>query len=231
MNINLDHVRRLFDHLRDLPGKEFVLETVDDETAAVVLCSPSNPTGQVYETESICAVVDAAADHDAYVIADEVYEGLVYDGSAEGIAARSDHPDRVLTVNSVSKKYAMTGWRLGWLAGPEPIIDAVTTIHESTTACAPSPSQHAALAAITGPQDAAERMAAAFRERRDFVVESIAAIPNLSCPTPDGTFYAFVDVSALEGTSLEIAEHLLYEYEVVVAPGSGFGKAGKVTFG
>jgi aspartate aminotransferase len=204
-----------------------VCESIDDNTAAVILCSPSNPTGRIYDSRAVQAVVDAAADHDTYVIADEVYEGLVYQGSAEGIAAQSDHPNRVLTVNSVSKKYAMTGWRLGWLAGPEPIIEAVTTMHESTTACAASPSQHAALAAITGSQEPVQEMAAAFRKRRDFVVDRIAEIPELSCPTPDGAFYAFVDVSALDGTSLEIAERMLYEYDVVVAPGSGFGDAGE----
>lgn len=202
-------------------------EAIDGDTAAVVLCSPSNPTGQVYDTEAVRAAVDIAAAHGAYVIADEVYEGLVYQGSSKGIAARADNPNHVLTVSSVSKKYAMTGWRLGWLAGPEPVIDVVTTIHESTTACAASPSQHAALAAITGPQGPAERMLEAFQERRDFVVDRIAEIPELSCPSPDGAFYAFVDVGALDGTSLEIAERLLYEYDVVVAPGSGFGDAGE----
>lgn len=206
---------------------EEIVEAITDDTAAVILCSPSNPTGQVYDTEAIRTVVDAAVAHDAYVIADEVYEGLVYRGSVKGVAARSDQPDHVLTVNSVSKAYAMTGWRLGWLTGPEPIIEAVTTIHESTTACAAAPSQHAALAALTGSQDPAEAMRKAFGKRRDFVIDRITAIPGLSCPEPDGAFYAFVDMSALDGTSLEIAERLLYEHHVVVAPGSGFGDAGE----
>jgi len=202
-----------------------VREAMTEDTAAVVVCSPSNPTGRVYDEDAIREVVAAAADHDAYVIADEVYAGLAYDRDVTGVAALADHPDHVLTVNSCSKTYAMTGWRVGWLAAPPEIADEVTKIHESTTACAGSVAQRAAIAALTGPQEPVEEMYERFRERRDYVVDRVAEIDGLTCPRPEGAFYAFLDPDA-EGSSLEIAEELLTDYGVVLAPGDGFGDAG-----
>ena len=198
---------------------------MNDDTAAVVLCSPSNPTGRLYDEDAMREVVAAAADRDAYVIADEVYAGLAYDRDVTGLAALSDHPEHVLTVNSCSKTYAMTGWRVGWLAAPPEIADEVTKIHESTTACAGSVAQRAAIAALTGPQEPVEEMYETFRGRRDYVVDRVADIDGLSCPRPGGAFYAFLD-PAVEGSSLEIAKDLLTDYGVVVAPGDGFGDAG-----
>ncbi|USZ68475.1 pyridoxal phosphate-dependent aminotransferase [Halorussus salilacus] len=206
---------------------ELVGEAITDDTAAVILTTPSNPTGRVYDEDAVSAVADVAADHDAYVIADEVYGRLTYDREFRGMASYVDHPDRVLTVGSCSKTYAMTGWRLGWLAGPQPVVDAVSRLGESTTACTSSVSQHAALAALTGPQEPVAEMKAAFEERRDYVVERVAEIPGVSCPRPEGAFYAFLDVSDFPGTSFEVAERLLDEYGVVTAPGDGFGEAGE----
>jgi aspartate aminotransferase len=203
-----------------------VVDRMSDETGAVILCSPSNPTGQVYDPEPMREVVEAAAEHDAYVIADEVYLGLTYDRDPVGIAALTGHPDHVLTVGSCSKTYAMTGWRVGWLGGPVELVDEVTKIHESTTACAGSVAQHAAIAALTGPQEPVEEMYEAFAERREFVAERVAAMDGVSCPTPDGAFYAFLDVD-LPGSSLDIAKRLLREQDVVLAPGDGFGEAGE----
>lgn len=205
-----------------------VIEAVDDSTAAVVLASPSNPTGRAHDLDAMERVVAAADDHGAYVIVDSVYEGLQYDGSNRGLAAVTDHPERVLTVNSFSKKYAMTGWRLGWLAGPSTVIDGVTKIRESTTACPATPTQYAGMAALNGPQDEIEAMKRAFEYRRGYVVDRIEAIPGVSAPKPEGAFYAFVDVSEIAGdeTSFEVAKRLLREYDLVTAPGEGFGRAG-----
>jgi aspartate aminotransferase len=171
-------------------------------------------------------VVAAAAEHDAYVIADEVYLGLVYDRDPVGVAALTDHPDHVLTVGSCSKTYAMTGWRVGWLAGPTEVVDEATKVHESTTACAGSVAQHAAIAALSGPQEPVEEMYDAFAERRQYVADRVAEMEGVSCPTPDGAFYAFLDVD-LPGSSLDIAKRLLREQDVVLAPGDGFGTAGE----
>ena len=203
-----------------------VIDRMSEDTGAVLLCSPSNPTGQVYDPEPMRAVVEAAAEHDAYVIADEVYLGLVYDRDPVALAALTGHPDHVLTVGSCSKTYAMTGWRVGWLAGPTEVLDEATKVHESTTACAGSVAQHAATAALTGPQEPVEEMYEAFAERRDYVVERVAAMDGVSCPTPDGAFYAFLNVD-LPGSSLDIAKRLLREQDVVLAPGDGFGTAGE----
>jgi aspartate aminotransferase len=201
-----------------------VVEALGSDTAAVVLCSPSNPTGQVYDDDAVRAVVEAAADHDASVLADEVYLGLTYDGDSQGIAALTG-ADNVLTINSCSKTYAMTGWRVGWLAGPSTIVDQATKIREATTACTSSVAQHAALAALTGPREPIRAMREAFHQRRDYVVERVATIDGLSCPTPDGAFYAFLDVD-LPGDSLQMATRLLEDHGVVLAPGDGFGEAG-----
>ncbi|GAB7094331.1 pyridoxal phosphate-dependent aminotransferase [Halolamina litorea] len=203
-----------------------VIDAMSDDTAAVILCSPSNPTGQVFDPEPMRAVVEAAADHDAYVLADEVYLGLTYDRDPTGLAALTGHPDHLLTIGSCSKAYAMTGWRVGWLGGPTELVDEATKIHESTTACAGSVAQHAAIAALTGPQEPVEEMYEAFAERREYVAERVADMEGVSAPTPDGAFYAFLDVD-LPGSSLEVAKRLLREQDVVLAPGDGFGEAGE----
>ena len=196
------------------------------ETAAVVLTTPSNPTGRVFDPDEIRTVVEAAADCGAYVIADEVYAGLTYDREPRGIAALTDHPEHVLTVGSCSKTYAMTGWRLGWLAGDRTVLDEVVKIHESTTACASSVAQHAAIEALTGPQEPFEEMYEAFEHRRDYVAERIETIDGLSAPRPEGAFYAFLDPD-VDADSLPFAKYLLTNHGVVLAPGSGFGTAGE----
>jgi aspartate aminotransferase len=202
-----------------------VAEQIGEDTAAIVLSSPCNPTGRVFSQDAVTEVVEAAAAHDCYVIADEVYDRITYGDHPTGIATYTEYDD-IITINSVSKTYAMTGWRLGWLAGPADVADATAKVHGYTSACAPSVSQHAAVAALTGPQEPAERMAEAFAERRDYVVDRLAEIPEISAPTPEGAIYAFLDVEPLSGASVEIARRLLDEYGVVTAPGEGFGDAG-----
>ncbi len=196
------------------------------DTAAVVLTTPSNPTGRVYEPDAIRAVVEAAADCDAYVVADEVYAGLTYDRDPRGVAALTGHPEHVLTVGSCSKTYAMTGWRLGWLAGHRSVIDRVVTVRESTTACPSSVAQHAATEALTGPQAPFDEMYEAFERRRDYVADRLAAMAGVSAPRPEGAFYAFLDPDGV-ADSLSFAKYLLSEHDVVLAPGSGFGTAGE----
>lgn len=204
-----------------------VAEAITDDTAAAVLNTPCNPTGQVFDAEPLARVVATADAHDAYVVADEVYEGLIYEGSPRGTAAVSDHPESVITVNSCSKKYAMTGWRLGWLVAPPEIVDATRRLHQGTTSCASSISQHAALAALTGPQEPFEEMKASFAERREYVVDRVADLPGVACPTLEGAFYAFLDVRHLDESSLDLAERILHEAGVVLAPGSAFADAGE----
>lgn len=203
-----------------------VVDAISERTSCVVLNSPSNPTGRLYDRADVEAVVEAAAAHDAYVLMDEVYETLAYEGEGRSLVADVAR-DNVVIVNACSKQYAMTGWRLGWLVAPEPVARATMKLHPGTTTCPSSVSQHAGVAALSGPQEPIEEMAAAFRERRDFVVDRIESIPEVSAAPPEGGFYAFLDVSALEGSDFEIAERLVEEYGVVTVPGSGFGAGGE----
>ncbi|CQH56592.1 pyridoxal phosphate-dependent aminotransferase [Halobacterium hubeiense] len=203
---------------------EAVREALSAETSAVVLNSPANPTGQVFDRDAALDVVEAAAEHDAWVVSDEVYMGLTYDGPTRSLAADAE-TDNVLVVDSVSKQYAMTGWRVGWLAGPEHLISETTKIHEATTACPSSVAQAAATRALTGDQEPIEAMYDAFLERRNYVADRIADIEGVTAPTPDGAFYAFIDVSEL-GDDFEIAKELCDDYGVVLTPGSGFGPGG-----
>ena len=204
---------------------ERTIERIGPDTALVVLNSPSNPTGRVFDPAAARAVVEAAGDHGAYVVADEVYTALTYDRDPEAIAASTDRPAHVLTVGSCSKTHAMTGWRIGWLAGGTTVIDEVVKIREATTSCPSSPAQHAAIEALAGPQDEFEAMYDAFERRRDYVVERIASIDGLSAPRPQGAFYAFLDPQGVRD-DLAFAKYLLREHDVVLAPGSAFGSAG-----
>ncbi|MFB6141210.1 MAG: pyridoxal phosphate-dependent aminotransferase [Halosimplex sp.] len=212
------------------PDADRIVDAIGPDTAVVLLTSPSNPTGRVSSPAAVERVVEAAADHGAFVLADEVYRDPTYGERPPRTATVADRLGRgewVLTVGSVSKAYAMTGWRVGWLAGPADVCAQVTKIRESTTSCVNTPAQYAAIAALTGPRDPVEAMQSAFRDRRDYVFDRLDAIPAVSAARPEGAFYAFVDVSALEGTSTEIAERLLTEYGVVTAPGTAFGAGGE----
>ncbi|WP_459191904.1 pyridoxal phosphate-dependent aminotransferase [Halosimplex sp. J119] len=212
------------------PDADRIVDAIGPDTAAVLLTSPSNPTGRVFSTEAVERVVAAAADHGAYVLADEVYRELTYGERPPRTAAVADRLGReewVLSVGSVSKAYAMTGWRVGWLAGPEDVVSQVVKIRESTTSCVNTPAQYAAIAALTGPQEPVAEMKAAFRERRDYVIDRIDSIPQVSVARPEGAFYAFVDVSALPGSSEAVAKRLLADHGVVTAPGSAFGAGGE----
>lgn len=206
----------------DLDGEQ-VADSITDATGAVILTTPSNPTGRVFDPADIQRVVAAAAAHDAYVVADEVYKDLTYDDEFSSVVEATDHRETVLTVGSCSKTYAMTGWRVGWLAAPKSVIDAAVKFHESTVACAPAISQHAALAALKGDNAPVQQMHDAFTERRDYVLDRVANLSGVSCPTPEGAFYVFLDISTVSMDAETVARELLTEYEVVTAPGNGFG--------
>jgi len=204
-----------------------IVDAMSEDTSAVVLNSPSNPTGRIHDRDAVEAVVDAAADHGAYVIADEVYSSLTFGDEPRSMVADLDDRDRVFVVNSCSKQYAMTGWRVAWLAGPEALVDNAVTLHPGTTLCASTPSQHAAVEALTGPQGPIEEMHDAFAERREYVTERVAGLPEVTAAKPEGAFYAFLDMSAVPGSSFEITKRLLEEHEVVTVPGEGFGPGGE----
>lgn len=198
---------------------------ITPRTRALILNSPSNPTGCVYTRDALAAIAALAVRHGFLVISDEIYEKLVY-GAARHISIASlgkEIREATLTVNGVSKSYSMTGWRIGYAAGPAEIMTAIANFQSHATSNAASMSQRAALAALTGDQACVETMRREFEKRRDAMMRLIRAIPKLSCPVPDGAFYAFCDASKLGMDSVTLANRLLDEARVAVVPGAPFG--------
>ena len=198
---------------------EDLKERLTDKTKAMIINSPANPTGAVESEENIKAIVDVANDHHITIISDEVYEQLIYDGLKHISPARFS--DEVITVNAVSKTYAMTGFRLGYLAAREEYVEQMLKIHQYIQACASSISQKAALAAITGPQECVVEMRNEFKRRRDFAVDVLRDM-GMEFITPKGAFYIFPRV----GDEKEFVEKLRRR-RIVVTPGSTFGSRGK----
>lgn len=216
------------------------LESVLTERTKVLLfVSPSNPTGAVYSPEQVREIGQWAASKGLWVVTDEIYEHLTYgDASFSSIATLAPElEDRVVVLNGVAKTYAMTGWRVGWMAGPADVIKAATNLQSHATSNVANVSQRAALAAVAGPLDAVNEMKTAFNRRRLAIVEGLNAIDGLHCPTPEGAFYAYSDVRGLLGreirgvvnnTSAELAAFILEQAEVAVVPGEAFGPSGYI---
>ncbi len=194
-------------------------ERITSRTKALILNSPANPTGAVETRSSIKAITELASDHNMVIISDEVYEYLVYDG-AEHISPARFYDD-VITVNAVSKTYAMTGFRLGYVTAGEEYVESMLKVHQYIQACASSISQRAALAAITGPQDCVTEMRTAFKERRDYLVSELHRL-GFQFPVPKGAFYIFPGVD----DEFEFVEQLR-QRGVIVTPGSAFGTCGR----
>jgi aspartate aminotransferase len=199
--------------------------SVSKRTKALVLNSPSNPTGCVYGREELEFIARIAVKHNFFVISDEIYEKLVY-GTAKHISIGSlgkEIYDLTITVNGVSKSYSMTGWRIGYAAGPADIMEAISNIQSHATSNPTSISQAATLAALTQDQRCVETMRREFEKRRDLMVRMISETKGISCVKPDGAFYVFCDVSKLRLDSLTLARRLLDEAKVAVVPGAPFG--------
>lgn len=210
-------------------------------TKVLLFVSPSNPTGAVYSPEQVRAIGEWADEHGLWVIADEIYQNLTYDGvrALSIVDAVPALADRTILVNGVAKTYAMTGWRVGWMVGPADAIAAASNMQSHATGNVSNVSQRAAIAALTGPQDEVGRMRDAFDRRRRTIVAGLNDIPGFSTPTPEGAFYVYPDVSALLGRSwhgttvsstLELADLLLEEAEVAPVPGEAFGPSGFLRF-
>jgi len=218
------------------------LEAARTERSKVLLfVSPSNPTGAVYSPEQTRAIGAWALEHGLWVIGDEIYQNLVYDGvrAVSIVEAVPELADRTILVNGVAKSYAMTGWRLGWMVGPEDAIKAASNLQSHLSSNVSNISQRAAIEALTGPQDEVERMRLAFDARRKVIVAELNRIPGLNCPTPEGAFYVYPDVNGMLGrewggvtptTSLELADLILDQAEVAVVPGEAFGPSGYLRF-
>ena len=198
---------------------EAVKEKITNKTKVLIINSPANPTGAVECEENIKALVDIANDHHITIISDEVYEHLIYDGLKH--ISPAAFSDEVITINAVSKTYAMTGFRLGYLAAREEYVEQMLKVHQYIQACASSISQRAALAAITGPQDCVAEMRSEFRMRRDFAVDALQSV-GMKFSTPKGAFYIFPRVK----DEKEFVE-TLRKRKIIVTPGSAFGSLGK----
>src|SRR5437899_902323 len=203
---------------------------IGPRTPALVLNLPGNPTGGIATTDALHAIAELALRHDLVVISDEVYGRIRYDRSADSIAALPGMLERTVVVDSFSKSYAMTGWRLGFGVLPAPLVERVTTLVVNGTSCTPPFVQLAGLAALTGPQDTVTAAVARLERRRDWLVDGLNGLPGVRCPRPDGAFYAFPDVRQVEEraglSTRQLAARLLEEHGVAVLPGTDFGPGG-----
>jgi aspartate aminotransferase len=208
-----------------------------DRTKVLLFVSPSNPTGAVYTADEIRAIGQWVEDNQLWVLTDEIYEHLVYDGVETGSmpVLCPFLVDNCVVVNGVAKTYAMTGWRVGWMIGPADLVKAATNLQSHATSNVSNVSQRAALAAVTGDLSAVEEMKTAFDRRRKTIVSMLNEIEGVVCPMPEGAFYAYPSVKGLLGkeyagrtieTSAELSEYILDEAEVAVVPGEAFGSPG-----
>ncbi len=196
-----------------------------DRTAAIILNSPSNPTGMVYDKKTLEDICRLAKKHDITILWDECYKTIVYDEKFVSILECGDIKDNLVVINSCSKKYSMTGWRLGYAAAPAELIANMTKLQENIVACASLPSQYAAIEAFKDSTDDTEKMRLGFLNRRNILVEGINKIKNLSCKYPKGTFYAFVNIKDTGLDSVNFAYKLLEQKQVAVVPGITYGKS------
>lgn len=207
---------------------EDVEKSLTTKTKLIILNSPSNPTGGIQYREDIEGIAEVARKHNLYIVSDEVYETMLYEGMHhQSIAAVKGMRNRTVTVNSFSKTYAMTGWRIGYAVGTREIIDQMIKLQQYTMVHAPAVSQRAALAALNGPQDFIEQMVTIFDERRRFLVPRLNEIEGFRCPMPKGAFYVFPNVEGLGKLSKDMAQILLQSGGVAVVPGSVFGEGGE----
>lgn len=203
-----------------------VAEAITPQTKVIILNSPSNPTGSVAELDDLKGIADLAMDHDIFILTDEIYEKIIYEGVHHSIASLENMFERTVTVNGFSKSYAMTGWRLGWVVASEKIVKAIQKIQQHSLTCATSFAQKGGVAALNGTQEPVREMVSEFKARRDLVVEGVNSISGLSCPTPKGAFYAFVKYDH-DMSSIDFAKFLIEKAHVAVTPGSAFGLNGE----
>ena len=217
----------------DHPNKEELSFSIEDvekaitpKTKALIINTPSNPSGKIIPQEKIEALAALAKKYDLTVISDEVYKCLIYDNTHfRSIVAIEGMRERTVLINSLSKEFCMTGYRIGYVLAPAELIAAMTKLQENVAACAPLPSQYAAIEALSGKEDYSKNMVDIFTERRNVLYEGLKDVPKLRCHAPEATFYMMVDISQTGMTSLEFAHALLKNAHVAVVPGIAYGKS------
>ncbi|MDQ1280901.1 MAG: Aminotransferase [Thermoproteota archaeon] len=210
------------------PASEEMERLVTDRTRLFFINNPSNPTGAVFEKETLETIADIAKRHDLYVLSDEVYEKFTYENTHfQSMASLSGMFERTIITNSFSKTYAMTGWRVGYAIGPPSLISQVVNVHYATNVSVPMMAQMAAVAALSGSQDCVEKMLSEYGRRRRIIVEGLNRIHGIKCSWPQGAFFVFPKIDFLNGRSLEFAKFLALEARVAVVPGVAFGSDGE----
>jgi aminotransferase len=210
-----------------IPNPEIIERYITDKTKCLVLHSPNNPTGSVYGREVLSRLVELAVQRNFLIISDEVYEKFVYEDKVHwSLVSFPNAKERVILVNSFSKTYAMTGWRVGYVAAPRDTLFQLLKYHHTVNICASAVAQKACVAALQGPQDCVQAMVSEYDKRRQFLVEGLNGIPGIRCLRPQGAFYVFVDIREFKMPSLEFAKYLVQETGVVTTNGSGFGSEG-----
>ncbi|MDD6614570.1 MAG: aminotransferase class I/II-fold pyridoxal phosphate-dependent enzyme [Lachnospiraceae bacterium] len=206
--------------------KEELLEKITDRTKVLVLPFPNNPTGAVMRRSDLEAIAEVVIEHDLFVLSDEIYSELTYQGDHVSIASLPGMRERTLTINGFSKSYAMTGWRLGYVCGPRDIIEQMTKIHQFAIMCAPTTSQYAAVEAMRNGDEDVSRMRESYNQRRRYLMNAFQEI-GLKCFEPFGAFYVFPCIKEFGMSSEEFAMRLLEEEHVAVVPGTAFGDCGE----
>ena len=203
---------------------EDVEKSITSKTRAIIINTPSNPSGKIIPWNKIVQLAEIAKKYDLVVIADEVYKCLIYDQTEfKSIVSIDGMRERTVLINSFSKEFCMTGWRIGYVIAPEEVVATMTKLQENIVACAPLPSQYAAIQALGGEEDYSRNMVDIFTKRRNVLVEGIQSIPLLKCTPPDATFYLMVDISATGMKSEEFAIELLKSVQVALVPGITYG--------
>ena len=205
---------------------EQIEAAITPRTKAMIICSPNNPTGTVLKKEDLMAIAKVVEKHDLIVISDEIYGELTYDEQYVSMSSVANMKERTILISGFSKAFAMTGWRLGYAAGPKELIQAMLKIHQYTMMCASTMAQHGAIEALKNGNESLKEMKKSYQQRRNFIVNSLNEI-GLECHRPGGAFYVFPSIKMTGLTSEEFAEKLLYEERVAVVPGNVFGKGGE----
>ncbi|HYE81412.1 MAG TPA: pyridoxal phosphate-dependent aminotransferase [Clostridia bacterium] len=205
-----------------------VAAKISPKTKMLILVSPQNPTGGVVPKSELQAIAELAKKHDFLVLADEVYEKIIYDGNEHvSIGSLPGMKERTISINAASKTYSMTGWRIGWIGADKKLMGTLIRNHQYLVTCATSFAQFGALEALEGSQSQAQEMVAEFKRRRDLVVKSLNNIPGIKCTNPSGAFYAFANIKGLQMSSMDASTFFLEKANVATVPGSAFGEEGE----
>jgi aspartate aminotransferase len=222
------------------PDPEAIRRALTPRTRAIILNSPNNPTGSVLSRRALEAIASAIRDHDCLVVSDDIYEKLLYTGEFQNLGnVAPELVPRLVVINGMSKAFSMTGWRLGYAAGPRALIAGMGLVQDQSTSNASSIAQKGALAALQGPKASTDAMVAEYHARRDLFVAGLNALPGVHCRVPEGAFYVFPNITGLFGrsyrgktleSSLQVSELLLEDHKLAVMPGSPFGAEGFLRF-